>query len=318
MTHRILTIAFFLLTATPSEAQVNTAGVFGLGRDVANGIKESKQKKVIESALSDRSIDGMAVKVLRVPEERINSRGKEQIILVQKELEGLYALYQSSGHLAISRQETEIYAIRGFDAAWPIDYYREELNAYRRYAQKQAVQEQRTKDSLATVKRAEDKRRADSLAYRERVAGYVFVAKPYTALREQASEKSVVMGRIYLGSYLKRVGYSEHSSFVKVELDGVDGFVDSKDLVEDLDSLAVAPAELLTYKSRRYYKYEPNYEYHSAHIEAEERSARAAQKAAPARRTNNLPARQYIRGPRGGCYYMSANSKVYVDRGYCN
>jgi hypothetical protein len=31
------------------------------------------------------------------------------------------------------------------------------------------------------------------------------------------------------------------------------------------------------------------------------------------------PARRYIRGPRGGCYYINDNgSKVYVDRSICD
>lgn len=30
------------------------------------------------------------------------------------------------------------------------------------------------------------------------------------------------------------------------------------------------------------------------------------------------PSRNYIRGARGGCYYVSKGNKIYVDRSYCN
>jgi len=30
------------------------------------------------------------------------------------------------------------------------------------------------------------------------------------------------------------------------------------------------------------------------------------------------PFRQYIRGERGGCHYVSNGKKIYVDRKYCN
>ncbi len=37
------------------------------------------------------------------------------------------------------------------------------------------------------------------------------------------------------------------------------------------------------------------------------------------RRAAGPPARIYIRGPRGGCYYINSNgNKTYVDRSFCN
>lgn len=37
------------------------------------------------------------------------------------------------------------------------------------------------------------------------------------------------------------------------------------------------------------------------------------------RKTNYHVRRQYIRGPRGGCYYINSNgNKTYVDRSVCN
>ncbi|KGE14478.1 hypothetical protein [Sphingobacterium deserti] len=49
------------------------------------------------------------------------------------------------------------------------------------------------------------------------------------------------------------------------------------------------------------------------------RSGRSTYSASSQPTSNRAKQRQYIRGPRGGCYYINSNgNKTYVDRSMCN
>ncbi len=163
---------------------------------------------------------------------------------------------------------------------------------------------------------------ADSIAYLDRIRGFYFVNKEYALFREKPAISSKVIGRIYAGSYVKVLGYSEGSTFIKVKLEDIIGYIDQAELVDDLDKLTTGRSELGVYKSRQYYKFIPNYDYapekeipYSVPVRSSYTSPN--EKSTP-KKQNYSTSRNYIRGPRGGCYYISTNNtKVYVDRGLC-
>ena len=53
--------------------------------------------------------------------------------------------------------------------------------------------------------------------------------------------------------------------------------------------------------------------------QSDERTVKLVDHIASERKQNYHVVRQYIRGPRGGCYYINSNgNKTYVDRSLCN
>ena len=53
--------------------------------------------------------------------------------------------------------------------------------------------------------------------------------------------------------------------------------------------------------------------------QSNERVVKLVDHIASERKQNYHAVRQYIRGPRGGCYYINSNgNKTYVDRSFCN
>ncbi|MBW8683281.1 hypothetical protein [Chitinophaga rhizophila] len=151
--------------------------------------------------------------------------------------------------------------------------------------------------------------------------GYLFVNKEFTLLKNKPSDKGKTIGKVYLGSYLKFLGYNDNTPYVKVALEDIEGFVNKNDLSDSIDKIEAANADIATYKSRRYYKYEPNYEYipeqQNVTPVVTSRVTSETRGSSTQKQTYKQSIR-YIRGPRGGCYYMSGGSKIYVDRSYCN
>ena len=53
--------------------------------------------------------------------------------------------------------------------------------------------------------------------------------------------------------------------------------------------------------------------------QSDERTVKFIDHIASERKQNYHVGKQYIRGPRGGCYYINSNgNKTYVDRSFCN
>ncbi|MBO9613516.1 MAG: hypothetical protein J7619_12510 [Dyadobacter sp.] len=53
--------------------------------------------------------------------------------------------------------------------------------------------------------------------------------------------------------------------------------------------------------------------------QSDERTVKLIDHIASERKQNYHVSKQYIRGPRGGCYYINSNgNKTYVDRSFCN
>lgn len=333
---KLSAFAIFLLVTLTSSAQIDPASAIGLGvglgRDIAGKIKDDKKKKAIENSISEVEINGTMVKVLRVPEEKIISNAKGYIVRIQNQLDNFYKLYKINEHLDIPYYFDDIITLKTLDKDWATEYYDNEVKEYRKYEQELTLTEKRIKDSIETARRVEQKRifdslqlarrkYEDSLAYAERVEGYLFINKEFALLKDKASEKGKTIGKVYLGSYLKVLGYSDNSPYVKVTLQDIEGYVNKDDLTDSIDKIQAANADIATYKSRRYYKYEPNYEYvpeQQQFVISSVASGNSSKTKSP--QTKKQPVARsvrYIRGPRGGCYYMSGSSKVYVDRSLC-
>jgi hypothetical protein len=334
---KLKNLIFFLLLTLHGAAQINPVSVInlgtGLGKNISEKIKDKKKKKTIENSLSEIELNGITIIILRVPEDKIKSEAKGYIVRIQKQLDAYYSLYKKNEHIDLPYYFDDIPSLKAFDNDWTTEYYENEFKEYRKYEQRLTQVEKHIKDSIETVKRIEQKKisdsiiivrkkHEDSIAYSDRVYGYVFVNKEFTYLKDKPSDKSQNIGKIYLGSYLKLLGYGDNSNYVKVSLQDLEGYVNKNDLTDTIDKITIPNADISTYKSRRYYKYEPNYEY----VKDEPKNFSSSM-TSPNNTHNNKPSTQkkvykqrtrYIRGPRGGCYYMSGSSKIYVDRSYCN
>lgn len=335
---KLLIIFFFI--AHCAVAQVD-AGLVNLGVSTGSNIldkmKQKKQAKAIENSLTTVNIGRVQVSMLRVNVDKITSRAKPYIITVQNSLDRYYARYKRGEHIDGSYEPDDIAVIRNVDPDWPADRYSIEWKAYRAYDMALTQHEQKLRDSLAAENRAADrkrseeqaaaaKRRTDSIEYVQRVFGYHFINKEYVSLKEKPLSTSQSKGRLYKGSYIRVLGYSENSGFVKITLDGVEGFISRADLAENIDDIPASENERAVFKSRVYYKYEPNYDYvepvqqdyKSAFTTGEPVYSQAPKARQWTSARSGSQSRVYITGPRGGCYYINSNgNKTYVDHSYC-
>lgn len=339
--HFILLLIFFGF-ATKSFCQIDPYTAVGLGTSLGKGIfnkiKDGKKKKNIEAGLSTIEINGTNCKILRVKDEKIISNAKGYIIRIQNTLSEYYKQYQSNQHVDLPSYFDDPSLLKSIDNDWPTEYYENEYKEYQKYEKAFSQREQRSNDSLEYVRRIEQKRLSDSIsitkkmefdsvAYAQRVQGFYFVNKDFILLKEKPYESSRTIGKIFLGSYVKVLGYNENSKYIKVNLQNIEGFVKNSDLVDDLEKISVASSDLKTFKNRQYYKYEPNYDIvkekqnsysSSAYINGSTKTTKQKAKTSTKSRSYKQSI-NYIRGPRGGCYYItSGGTKTYVDRGYCN
>lgn len=331
-------ICYLFLFANLSFAQLDPFAVVGAGKSIFGSIKDKKKSKNIQSSLSEVDINGNKVSILRVPEDKIVSNGKAFILKVQNLLDGYQQKYKQGEHIEVPYSDNNLYDIKALDPDWPTSYYEAELREYRQYGIKLAEKQRRYKDSLETASRINKQRQEDSLRiarkkledsldYVERTKDFHFINKEFVLLKEKPSDKSKTVGKIYLGSYVKVLGFSESTGYLKVSLQDVEGFVKQTEVAGSLDALAASEGDLKIFKSRQYYKYEPNYDYEvssqpqqsqslytqSSGVSSGKSSSKSSGKA------RYSSARTYYRGPRGGCYYLSSSGgKVYVDRSYCN
>ncbi|MEO6230425.1 MAG: hypothetical protein ABJB11_13720 [Ferruginibacter sp.] len=336
---KIPAFLFLLFLTVRGYAQINPASVINLGAGLGTGIsakiKDGKKRKAIENSISEIELNGLKVKILRVPEDKIISNAKGYIVRIQNQLDNFYNLYKNNEHVNTLHSFDDLTMLKALDNNWATEYYYNELIGYRNYEQQTIQKEKHNYDSIATATKANQKRTTDSIvfarkmyedsiAYAERIQGYLFVNKAFTFLKNKPSDKSQTIGKVYLGSYLKLLGYSDNSTYVKVAIQDIEGYVNKNDLTDTPEKINASNADLATYKSRRYYKYEPNYEYVEEPVQpyaastTNVNSSKSKVSSSSTQQKSYNRSIRYIRGPKGGCYYMSGNSKVYVDRSYCN
>jgi hypothetical protein len=185
------------------------------------------------------------------------------------------------------------------------------------------------------------KNERDRLAYINIIEGYHFINKEAALLKERPDDKSQTLGKIHVGSYIEVKGYSDNSPYLKVALKDITGYIRKEDVVDNLDKITVANADIAIYKSRQYYKYDPNYDYvapvqtqsfyqqpsstgrsvssYGVKSSGNSGSSSSTRRASStSSRSSSSAGRTYITGPRGGCYYINSNgNKTYVDHSYC-
>ncbi len=327
----LLTIKTFAQIDPISAVGVGTA----LGKSIFGGINDKKKIKNIKNSVSEVTINGETISILRVKEDKIISPAKSYIIKIQIQLEQYYKQYNNQQHIKIPHYNNDIAFLKSQDKDWPIEYYDAEFKQYKIYEEKleqtdqfrkdsielnTKIRRKKTDDSLAVTKKYIN----DSLAYTQRVLGFHFISKEHTYLKEKPSDKSPTIGKIYKGSYIKILGSNENSQYLKISLQDIEGYVNKNDVTESLESVSATAADIETYKSRYYYKYEPNFEYTPDQTTAYSSSSlngtspKKNNGSSSGKKQMHLQKIAYIRGPRGGCYYInSSGTKVYVDRSNC-
>jgi len=250
----VITISFISL---PSLSQLDANTVFSLGKGISGKVKDNKKKKNIDNSFSAIQLNGKNISILRVPAEKILSNARAYIIKVQDQLDVYLHTCQQGRRLSFPSNYDDIVTIRSLDSEWPADQYENELREYRYYDEQLLQQENKRKDSLQAVERKREQEIAerlalahkevlDSIAYAERVKGFHFINREFSLLREKPNTSSKVIGRIYAGSYVKVIGYSEGSNYVKIALQDITGYIDQAELVNDLDKLSVDKTDLAT------------------------------------------------------------------------
>jgi hypothetical protein len=258
----------------------------------------------VKSFLTEVDINGQKIQLLRVPEHKINSRVKKEILAAQKKLERSYQQYLAKQRADFSWIDFDMDFVKQ-DPNWQYSYYEQEIRAYSAYNK---VWEQRKNDSI--MESASKRREAQRLA--EQINGFSFINKPFVLLKENPSVKSMTMAKIYLGSYVQVQGYVEKTAdgYVAINIGkAMTGFIKADDVVDSLHKVEASTDELALFRSREYYKFEESAEY----------QAMIKKLAGPMPvRSGGGGGRTYHVGPRGGCYYINAKgNKVYVDHSYC-
>lgn len=245
--------------------------VRGIGA-LVGGNKEKKQEKTIEKSESKETVNGTAITILRVKDADIKSKAKASIIKIQNRLDEYAELCKSGAHLNIPKKDSDIYNIQTLDSDWPTAYYENELKAYKKYELKLVLKEQQhTKDSLASINSIPIKTN-DSLFSTPKFAagnvankniitnttttqGYSYLNKAFAIVKESPADNAKTLGVLYVGSYVKLANPDDKSQFVKISFSNNQGFIDKSFLVDNIDKITVANADLNTYKKSVYCRY---------------------------------------------------------------
>jgi hypothetical protein len=145
----------------------------------------------------------------------------------------------------------------------------------------------------------------DSLAQVDLLKQYHFVNTDQLNLREKPDGKSRKLATLAKGSFVTIVGQRSANGYIRVQSSDYDGYVSANYLVSSIDLLDV-PA-----RDKDYLKKQSNYtiitEPDPPKVEQQEGTIEWGSRT------------RYIRGPKGGCYYINGNgNRVYVDRSLCD
>ncbi len=254
------TLHLFSQVAIPAGLVVRGVGA------LIGGNKEKKQEKTIDKSSSNTKVDGKNVTILRVKDSDIKSKAKAPIIQMQNQLDEYAALVKANAHLSIPKKDSGIYKIQMLDSDWPVEYYETELKAYKKYELKL---EQHEKDSITIANSAAGAKKAtDSLALvktpvidspktASKATTYSYINKAYAIVKATPAEDAKTLGVLYVGSYIKALGAVDKTVFVKISVNGADGYIDKSSLVDNIDKISVPNADIATYKKGVYYKYVP-------------------------------------------------------------
>lgn len=237
---------------------------------------------------------------------------------------------------------SKIWTIERIDKQWKIEPYLSEAQFYQRYSYKiyevkrlagiryrdsvyTAEKELKRKAAAETEKRISleiqewerQRAKADSLLPYERndrmiAEGVFIVDADKVRLRQAPNENAKIIAFIYGGSLVKVINKNVRG-WTQIKIGNHSGFVLSQYLIDrltDVKNIAAKESAMSFLKMGGGYSLED----HSGAQSAEYTIKKSNPKTG--RRYNG---HRYIRGSRGGCYYINADgNKIYVDRNLCN
>ena len=273
----------------------------------ANGPKRVRSKIDDYSGyITTFDLEGKEVQILRIPPEKVTDdelyRGS--VYFVQSQLDEV----QESLKKGIDRTGALGY-LRGHFIqldrldSFPLRYYREEAKAY------QDWQDQRTKRQIAAID-ARAKRAKDSLYVLELQYGYKWITPDSVWVKQKPDAKAPSIGLMYRLSYVKAYKVEDKPDWVEIDFADHTGYVLLNQIAHRWEDMELTEDELEELKKGRYFNFVPTTAYKAQRAKEEAELERA--------NTISQPKRNYITGPKGGCYYIdSRGKKVYVDHSYC-
>ncbi|MES1215704.1 MAG: hypothetical protein ABUT20_09310 [Bacteroidota bacterium] len=263
--------------------------------------------------LVDFEISGTRLQLLRIPKDNIAVEVKgsiwQDVTMFQKHLDSCKRCY-IQGRPLYGNEGMEMSSYIGYiklqDPDFPVHYYEEELKAYLDWFV--VFKKQQKENQIARMKVEED-----STATAQLKDGYVWIKPAFVWVKAKPDLKSANIGKLYRLSYVKAYEVEGKPDLVELQFGENTGYISEDDLAYEWNDLLLNNDELVKMKSGRYFNFEPTTIYKAQLDKAaaeEERSYQAA---------NATPKRNYIRGPRGGCYYINSHgNKQYVDRSLCD
>lgn len=324
---KILILLVFVCFTEQTFAQ------FGL----LNGLSKSSNKKKRYDDSKDLigyTIDNKVVVCKRTPETALKkNNAKFQILKVEKTLESIKVDALNDADIQINKDSnfgTSIVLHSNYD--WNTNAYASEYNFYYELFKKRAELKERaqrkTQDSLYSLRRAREKFVSDSTDKADKIltdslrivnekvklkkSDYLeikFVNKEKLPLLSNSNPNSktlIILNECYRVDVMAYKGEYAMVSVGKVYIDGLGmvdataGYVLKKYLVDDLDKITVANAD-----KTNLFKYET------------QSTNKTIQGASQNSRDCGPAGVTLYKGSKGGCYYLSGKSKIYVDRSCC-
>ena len=260
--------------------------------------------------ISTITIEGKELTILRVPGVKTHEKlpYQEAVDNTQRDLDRARKLLaegtSKAGYMMEHNLEMYLVFIEHIPS-FPIRYYREEAKAYEEWSK---LLFQREWDARAArVQRAKDSVRVEQLK-----EGYYWIIPDSVWVKQQPDAKAATIGRIYRLSYIKAYEVDGKPDWSEIQFGDHTGYILLDQLATDWDELELSDEETEKLKKGRYYNFIP-----TAAYKAKLAREKAAEEAA-FERANRPPKRNYIRGPKGGCYYLDSNGKKqYVDHSFC-
>ncbi len=261
--------------------------------------------------LSEVKINNNPIQILRIPEDKMPASIKNDISGAQRLLDRCRKWHDEGGLPSYTdRNQMQWYKdfVTNREPEFPFKYYLNEHIAFMTYADQY---EQFREDGV----KKEKARYADSIRFAEQVEGYTFINPPFVLVKEKPSAASMTIGKLYRGSYVRSFEVeNDKSGYIEIHFQNYEykGYIKEDDIVFDFEEFdpPAEPELLQSLNNWRYTKFEisPAYKAKLEKAEAAEERARNA----------SGPKRRYIRGPKGGCYFInSKGNKEYVDHSFC-
>jgi len=268
-------------------------------------ISATGQTHNVTQWVKTKTIDGKEITMLRVPDTQFGAKLVGLISDAQYMLSKLPNYYNQSISYAgmdLYRDiERDCQNIEKEDPRFPVQYYRDEMKAFK------DLKEEMAQKALAQKKADEEK------AFFARLkSNYAWISGDTLNVRTKPDAKSPSIGKILRLSYIRAYEVDNQPDWVEINFGEHSGYVLREHVAVDWEELAPSHEDSTRLETGQDYYFTPTAAYTAKLKKAaaeEERAMRAA---------NSAPARRYYRGPRGGCYYLDGKgNKQYVDQSYC-